>query len=592
MSRIHPWLAALVVSIAFAIAVPAVARDRAAEDAPSAAARDAPEAASGWQSRPAVHARHAMVVAAHPLAADAALRMLRAGGSAADAAIAAQLVLGLVEPQSSGLGGGAFALYHDARARRLLAYDGRETAPAAARPDRFLDATGRPLAFRAALVGGRATGVPGVVRLLEALHRAHGRLPWRTLFEPAIALAEQGFDVSPRLAALLAVETPFAQARSRAYFFPSHDGPLQAGTRLRNPSYARTLRALAAGGADAFYTGRIAADIIATLDAAAPGRNDLTLADLAAYRVKVREPTCLRYRVYRACSAPPPAGGIDALEMLGLLEPYDVASMGPATFWSVHFVSEAARLAYADRVYVADPAFAPLPFDLLDPRYLAQRSRAIHANRTLGRAAPGTPPRMRDDAAWVDGAAAEAPSTSQVSIVDASGDAISMTTSIEYAFGARLMTPGGFLLNNELTDFAFVPEDRGRPVANRVEGGKRPRSAMSPSIVYDAAGRVHVVTGSVGGPWIIGYVAQSLVAVLDWKLDAQAAVALPHFGSRNGPTELERGTALTGLAERLQALGHDVAVVEQTSGTHVIVRDARGWQGGADPRREGVALGY
>lgn len=329
MTGIRPWLAALALGLALAVGG---ARGLPAQAAAAVATHEAPEAASGWHDGAAVHARHAMVVAAHPLAAQAALRMLRQGGSAADAAIAAQLVLGLVEPQSSGIGGGAFALYHDARTGRLLAYDGRETAPAAAHPDRFLDANGAPLPFAVALTSGRATGVPGAVRLLEALHRAHGRLPWRTLFQPAITLAEHGFDVSPRLAKLLAAEAPFAQARSRSYFFGADGQPLPAGARLRNPAYARTLRQIAAGGADAFYTGAIAADIVATLDAAAAGRNDLEPADLAAYRVAVRAPVCLAYRAHRVCGAPPPAGGISVLEMLGLLAPYDVASMGPATF--------------------------------------------------------------------------------------------------------------------------------------------------------------------------------------------------------------------------------------------------------------------
>jgi gamma-glutamyltranspeptidase/glutathione hydrolase len=586
----RPWVVLLVLAAALAVARPAPALDPA-----WSAERDAPEAAAGWHAKPLAQARHAMVVAAHPLAVDAALRMLRAGGSAADAAIAAQLVLGLVEPQSSGLGGGAFALYHDARSKRLVAYDGRETAPAAARADRFLDADGRPLRFMAALHGGRATGVPGTVRLLEALHRRHGRLPWRALFTPAIALAERGFTVSPRLASLLAQEQPFAQPRSRDYFFPG-GRPLQAGTLLRNPAYARTLRRLAAEGASAFYHGPIAADIVATLDAATPSRNDLVRSDLAGYRVAVRTPVCMDYRAQRVCSVPPPAGGISVLELLGLLRPYDVASMGAATFWSVHFMSEASRLAYADRAYVADPAFAPLPFDLLDPRYLMERAQRIRATGTLGEVLPGTPPapaRVEPLAlAWVQGGAIEAPSTSQISIVDAQGNALSMTTSIEYAFGARLMTAGGFLLNNELTDFAFLPEHAGRPVANRVQGGKRPRSAMAPVIVLDRAGSPFMLTGSVGGPWIIDYVAESLLAVLDWKLDAAAAAALPHFGNRNGPLELERDTALAALQEPLTALGHDVRLIDQPSGTHVIVRTPPGWSGGADPRREGVARGY
>ena len=556
------------------------------------AAQPAPEGASAWRERPVARARHDMVVTANPQATDAALRMLRRGGSAADAAIAAQLVLGLVEPQSSGPGGGAFLLYHDARKGRLVAYDGRETAPAAARPDRFLDANGRPLAFPQALTGGLSTGVPGVMRLLDAVHRAHGRLPWRVLFEPAIALAERGFIVSPRLATLLAAERPFGQPRARAYFFDAAQRPLHLGATVRNPAYARTLRILAAQGAVAVYRGPLAEDIVATLAAASPQRHDLTLADLAAYRVVARDAVCARYRGHRVCGPPPPSsGGYAVLEILKLLEPYDIAAMGPASFWSVHFMSEAGRLAYADRSFVADPAYAPLAVDLLDADYLMRRSRAIRATATLGRAAPGAPPSRATHLAWVEGGAPEAPSTSQLSIVDREGNALSMTTSVEYAFGSRLMTAGGYLLNNQLTDFAFVPQEDGRPVANRVEGGKRPRSAMAPMIVYDRSGRVFMITGSAGGPSIINYVAQSLLAVIDWKLDAQAAVSLPNFGSRNGPTELERGTAVAALAPRLRALGHEVTELELASGTQVIVRTAQGWQGGTDPRRDGAARG-
>ena len=325
-------------------------------------------------------------------------------------------------------------------------------------------------------------------------------------------------------------------------------------------------------------------------------RGDLALADLAAYRVVVREPVCGAYRGYRVCGMPPPSsGGITLLQMLAFLEPFDVAAMGPASFWSVHFMSEAGRLAFADRgAYIADPAFAPPPAGLLDPAYLAARGALISPRSTLGRASPGDPPervpaRRRQAATAAD--AIELPSTSHLSVVDGDGNAVAMTTSIEDAFGSRQMTAGGFLLNNQMTDFSFAPEVDGRPVANRIEPGKRPRSSMAPTIVYDRNGRVFMVAGSALGANIINFVAKTLLGVVDWKLDPQAAVALPNFGSTNGPTELERGTAVAGLAPKLEALGHDVQVVERTSGTQVIVRTPQGWIGGADPRREGTVRG-
>ncbi|HVO90361.1 MAG TPA: gamma-glutamyltransferase [Casimicrobiaceae bacterium] len=555
-----------------------------------------PETASGRAHKTLVTSRHFMAATANPLATQAAYRILRAGGTAADATIAAQLVLGLVEPQSSGLGGGAFLLYHDARGGRLTVLDGRETAPAAARPDRFIGADGKPLRFYEAVVGGRSVGVPGAMRLLGALHARHGRLGWSKLFEPAIELAERGFPISPRLASAIAAETHFRQPRIRSYFLDADGAPKRAGTLLRNPAYAATLRAIARSGPDVYYGGAIAADVVATANDPVYGRGDMTLEDLARYRAIEREPVCDRYRGYKVCGPPPPSsGGIAVLELLKLLEPYDLASMGAATFWSVHFISEAGRLAYADRDYVADPAFAPLPGDLLDDDYLRERSRAISALHSMGTARPGVPPRRAGTAAqraaWVDGAAAEFPSTSHICIVDRYGNAVSMTTSIEDAFGSRLMTRGGFLLNNELTDFAFVPDRNGVPVANRVQGGKRPRSAMSPTIVYDRSGRLWMIVGSPGGPAIINYVVKTLIGVIDWKLDAQAAVDLPNFGSRNGPTELEADTSVVALEPRLQALGHRTRVTDHPSGVQVILRTRSGYQGGADPRREGVVLG-
>ncbi|HVN35626.1 MAG TPA: gamma-glutamyltransferase [Casimicrobiaceae bacterium] len=554
-----------------------------------------PEVPSGWHDRKPVAARRFMVAAANPLAVDAGYAILRAGGSAVDAAIAVQLVLGLVEPQSSGLGGGGFMLVHDAMRNKLIAYDGRETAPAAAKPDRFLDGDGKPLSFFSAVIGGKSVGVPGTVALLAEVHKRHGRLPWAKLFAPAIDLAENGFPVSPRLNVLIAAEQRFVQPRARAYFYDFLGNPIPVGRTIRNPAYAATLRKIAAGGAKTFYEGQIASDIVATVttDPANPG--DMTLADLAGYKVEIREPVCGNYRTYRVCGMPlPSSGGPTVLQILGMLERFDMKSMEPAGFWSVHFISEAGRLAYADRsVYMADPAFYTPPNGLLDRDYLLERSRSIRPDASLGRVQPGTPPARAslERVASGDSATPEFPSTSHMSIVDAEGNAVAMTATIEYGFGSHLMTESGFLLNNELTDFSFVPIADGEPVANRVDAGKRPRSSMSPTIVYDRSGKIYMITGSPGGPAIINYVVKALVAVLDWGLDPQAATALPNFGSRNGPTELEAGAWAEALEPKLRALGHQTRVIVQTSGTQAIVHTKDGWIGGADPRREGTVRG-
>jgi gamma-glutamyltranspeptidase / glutathione hydrolase len=561
----------------------------------AAAQNQLPERPTGWTDKAPVSAKHWMVAAANPLAVDAGFRILKQGGNAVDAAIAVQLVLGLVEPQSSGLGGGAFLLLHDGKAKRLVAYDGRETAPAAAKPDRFMK-DGQPISHYDAVVGGKSVGVPGTVRLLETVHREHGRMKWAELFAPAIALAEQGFAVSPRLHALLAAERHLTQPRARDYFFGVDGKPLPVGSVLRNAAYAATLRSIAAGGADAFYRGEIARDIVDTANSHRTNPGDLTLADLAGYTVKVREAVCDSYRGYRVCGMPlPSSGGLTVLQMLKILEPYDMRAMGPASFWSVHFFSEAGRLAFADReVYEADPAYYSPPAGLLDPAYLFGRSALIRTDASMRFAAPGNPPEtivpVKKVAPGRD-TALEFPSTSHLSIVDKYGNAVAMTTTIEDAFGSRLMTQGGFLLNNELTDFSFAPTDDGKPVANRVEAGKRPRSSMSPTIVYDKFGRVAIVAGSPGGSAIINYVAKTLIGIIDWDLDPQAAIALPNFGSRNGPTELEKNTFIVALEPKLKALGAPVWVTDHNSGLHVIQRTKDGWVGGADPRREGVVVG-
>ena len=555
----------------------------------------APEISSGWTDRSPVTSKRFMVAAANSLAVDAGYSVLQRGGNAVDAAIAVQLVLGLVEPQSSGLGGGAFLLLHDAKTKKLIAYDGRETAPAAAMPDRFMR-NGAPMSFFRAVTSGKSVGVPGTVRLLETVHRAHGRLPWSALFAPAITLAEQGFPVSARLHALIGEEGNFTQPRARSYFFDADGKPLAIGATLKNPAYAATLRMIAAGGADVFYRGEVARDIVDTANDTPADPGDITLADLANYCVVVREPACGAYRAYRVCGMPPPSsGGIAIAQMLQILEPFDLRAMGPATFWSVHFISEAGRLAFADRnVFVADPAFFMPPAGLLDPAYLRARSALIRPDASLGVALPGNPPDTVPAARKIalgQDSALDLPSTSHISIVDESGNAVAMTTTIEYGFGSRLMTRSGFLLNNQMTDFSFAPTENGKPVANRVEPGKRPRSAMAPTIAYDRFGRAAIVTGSAGGPAIINHVAKTLIAIIDWDLDPQAAVALPNFGSRNGPTELERGTPVAELEPKLKALGAPVRVTGQNSGLQAIVRSGNGWVGGTDPRREGRVRG-
>lgn len=551
-----------------------------------------PEAATGRTARTLGTAQRYMAAAANPLAASAGREILRAGGSATDAAIAIQLVLNLVEPQSSGIGGGAFFVHWDEAGKRLTTLDGRETAPKAARPDRFIDPDGKPMKFVDAVVGGRSVGVPGTVKLLEEAHERWGKLPWSELFAPAIKLAENGFAISPRLHGLLALEKNLIKdARAAAYFYEADGKPKAVGTVLKNPAFAATLRAIAGRGADAFYEGEIAQDIVAAVTGHKENPGDITLEDLAGYTVEERAPVCGRYRVYTLCGmGPPGSGAIAVQQILGIVEKADMARLGPSPE-AAHWFAEAGRLAFADRaLYLADPAFLSVPTTgLIDEGYLRGRAELVNPDRSMGKAVAGDPPNKR--------AQLLAPSdgiengTSHISVVDAVGNAVSMTTTIEDGFGSRLMTKGGFLLNNELTDFSFAPIEDGKPVANRVEPGKRPRSSMAPTIVFDAFGRLYAVTGSPGGSQIIGYVAKTLVALLDWKMDPQQAVDFGNFGSRNGPTELERGTEAEAWKAALEAKGHEVRLLDMTSGIQAIVKTPAGYLGGADGRREGVAIG-
>jgi len=542
--------------------------------------------------KPPVTSQRFMVVAAHPLAARAGVDAIRSGGSALDAAIAVELVLGLVEPQSSGLGGGAFLLHYAARDAKLEAYDGRETAPASAKPGRFIGADGRPLDWPDAVVSGKSVGVPGLLRLFELAHRRHGRLSWASLFEPAIELAQKGFPISPRLSALVAADRFLPlDANARRYFYLPDGKAKPAGTLLRNPEYAAVLKRVAAGGADAFYRGEIARDIAAAVRRHKRTAGDLAEADLAAYSAKQREPLCGAYRSWRVCGMPPPSsGGFAVLQILEILERFDLRALKSDSVEAVHLFAEAGRLAYADRnLYIADPEFVAAPLAaLLEPAYLASRAKLIDPLHSMGQARAGNPAGVA--ASYGLSEPLELPATSHVSIVDAEGNAVALTASIESAFGNRQMVRG-FFLNNELTDFSWAPEEDGKPVANRVEAKKRPRSSMAPTMVFDEKGKLYIVIGSPGGHSIINYVALTLVNVLDWGMDIQKAIAAPRMGSRNGPTELERGTKLERLSPELERMGHSVRIRAEASGLHGIVRTATGWAGGADPRREGVALG-
>lgn len=572
----------------------------------------APELGSGYRTDLTTrHAERHMAAAANPLAAEAGREMLRQGGSAIDAAIAMQAVLTLVEPQSSGIGGGAFIMLWDGK--NVHAYDGRETAPAGATERLFLKADGTPMAFPEAQIGGRSVGTPGVLRALQMAHQKTGHLQWAKLFEPAIRLSEQGFAISPRLHALIAADRYIAQSPEMAAYFLNADGsPKATGTLLKNPALAAVFKRIAKEGPDALYHGPIADEIARKVQG---NRNagSLSQADLKGYTAKERTPLCTDYKQYRVCGMPPPSsGGIAVAQILGTLQAVEardprlaiapmkpVKSASPAdlepTPEAVHLIAEAGRLAFADRaLYVADSDFTPVPVaGLVAPNYLAQRATLI-GERSMGIAKPGTPAGIQ--VAYAPDRSPLRISTSQVVAVDDQGGAVSMTTTVEAAFGSHVMVQG-FLLNNQMTDFSFIPQENGQPVANRVEPGKRPRSAMAPTLVFDRqSGELLATVGSPGGSQIIEYVSKSLVAMLDWNLDPQAAISLPNFGSRNGATELEAGLFSPALKQALRDKGHALSEIDMTSGIQAIVRtrDAQGkvtLSGGADPRREGEAVG-
>lgn len=567
----------------------------------------APEIASGYRAGlEEVHATKHMAAAANPLAAEAGREMLRAGGSAIDAAIAMQAVLTLVEPQASGIGGGAFIMYWDGA--HVQAFDGRETAPARADGNLFLRADGTPMPFTDAQIGGRSVGVPGVLRALKLAHDQHGKLPWRDLFKPAIRLAQNGFPISKRLHTQIAADQFILTSPELSRYFLGPDGKAwPVGTKLKNPELAKTLQVIADQGADAFYSGEIARAIV---DGVSKHSNPgvLSLTDLHSYVAKERVPVCGDYKAWKICGMPPPSsGGVAVLQTLGILEHlqrkderFNLAAMKPKVAspvagyepspLAVHLVAEAERLAYADRaMYLADSDFVPVNVrGLTDQAYFAARADLI-TEQSMGRAEAGNPPGQ-----LLSLAPDRSPlrvATSQVAAVDADGNAISMTTSVEAAFGSHVMVKG-FVLNNQLTDFSFVSSENGKPVANRVEAGKRPRSSMAPTLVFEqGSGKFLATIGSPGGSQIIEYVNKALVGVLDWNLDPQTAINLPNFGSRNVGTEVEQGLVSDHLIQQLQVKGHVVTPIEMTSGTQIIMKTASGWSAGADPRREGEALG-
>ena len=551
-----------------------------------------PERSSGWEQKKLLVAQRLAVATANPYASEAGMAVLRKGGSAVDAAIAGALVLGLVEPQSSGIGGGGLLLFYDAKTKAVRSYDGRETAPMAATPDLFVSPEGKPLQFYQAVVGGRSVGTPSALRLFELAHKQHGRLPWAELFRPAIELAEGGFKVGRRLNRMLTTEKNLSKdPEAAAYFYEADGRPRAAGSVLKNPAYAGVLRAVAEQGADAFYKGAIAEDIVRKVSGHPTNPGRLSLDDLNRYRAMERPPLCGSFRAYKVCGlGPPTSGGVSVLQILKLLELAEPVAVPQLQPYATHLFADAGNLAFADRNrYLADPDFQPQPVaGLLDEGYLRGRAALLSKDRSLGIAEAGTPPgavaRLGEDAL------SERASTSHVSVVDAEGNGVALTVTIEDAFGSRQLVRG-FLLNNELTDFSMAPSEGGRPVANRVEPGKRPRSSMAPTLVFTQDGGLHLIIGSPGGSAIINYVATRIVAILDWKLDVQAALDLPNVGGRNAPVDLEKGTAAEGYKQPLEAMGHKTRVVDLTSGLSAIQLIRGHIEAGVDPRKEGVALG-
>jgi gamma-glutamyltranspeptidase/glutathione hydrolase len=556
-----------------------------------------PNAIAGKKKPSPVQGDKWMIAVANPYAAEAGLKILRQGGSATDAAIAAQLVLNLVEPQSSGIGGGAFLVHLDGKSSEISTYDGREKAPSTASPGMFMNEDGTRKKFFDAVVGGLSVGVPGLLRMLETAHEENGRLKWAELFQPAIKLAEKGFVVSPRLNGLIKKDKHLKVfATTEAYFYNTQGTALKVGHVLKNQPFAKTLRLIAQNGADAFYKGPLAQRIVDTVNGASKNPGGLSMADMAAYTSEKREPVCLFYRQWLICGmGPPSSGGLTTLQILGILQSFNLSAMKPGEDGQIHpaaahLIAEASKLAFADRnTYIADEDFVPVPSaGMLDPGYLELRAREISSKKALGKAVPGNPG-LNQSWNFAPGDDSLGISTTHFSIIDGEGNAVSMTSSIENTFGSRMMVDG-FLINSQLTDFSFIAEKDGKLVANHAAPGKRPRSSMAPTLVIDANGKVVLAIGSPGGSHIIGYVAQAIIAALEWDMDIQSTVDMPHIINRNGTTDLEAHTGLDTLIPALEALGHTPKLRAMTSGLHGIrVRDGKLY-GGADRRREGVAL--
>lgn len=554
----------------------------------------APEMATGTSDKQLVKAKDWMVTAANPEATQVGAEVLARGGNAVDAMVAVQLMLGLVEPQSSGIGGGSFLVYWDANKQRLTTYDGRETAPSAANGDLFLDEKGKPLKFYDAVVGGRSVGTPGTVKLLWDVHQKYGALDWDEVVLPIAQKAEQGFTISERLSMLIENDVDFlAKHPTTAAYFLNKDGtPKTQGTLLKNPDYAQTLRTIAEKGSDGFYKGPVATAMVnAVQKEAASNPGKLSLADLANYQVKNRQAVCAPYKQYDVCGMGPPSSGALTLgQILMLTEPFKLNELGSSNPTSWQILADASRLAFADRsLYMADSDFFDVPVKgLLDQKYIAERSALITPNEALQKVSAGSPPAVKTVQLAQD-QAIELPSTTHFNIVDSQGNVISMTSSIENVFGSRVMA-AGFLLNNELTDFSFVANKDGKPVANRVEANKRPRSSMAPTIVMHDD-KPYLAIGSPGGSRIIGYVAQSIIAHVDWGMDIQQAIDQPRMINRFGAMDVEINTPLADYAQQFEAMGYSVNKRDLNSGLHAIRITETGLEGAADPRREGVAIG-
>ncbi len=550
-----------------------------------------PEFGNGRIPQVLAKANEYMVSSANPYATESGLRILAKGGSAIDAAITVQMVLNLVEPESSGIGGGAFSLYWDNANKKLSSYDGREKAPMLA-DEKLFQENGKNMNWWEALAGGRAVGVPGVIAMLEKTHKQHGKLPWADLFEDAIKLAERGFEVSPKLGQSILNGTNPALGRYEAawqYFFPK-GVPLRAGSVKKNPEFAMTLRRIALLGAKGFYKGQIAIDIVKAVNDAADNPGLMTVADMANYEAIERPPVCADYKEYKVCGmGPPTSGGMTVIQILKLLEHRDIGQYAPLSVESAHLFILASKLAYADRgKYMADADFVNVPVEgLIDEGYLKERAKLM-GELDMGIAKAGKPPNA--DTNWKQSKSPEQPSTTHFSIIDKAGNGFSMTSSIEMAFGSTVMVRG-FLLNNQLTDFSFSDEKDEVRIANRVQPGKRPRSSMSPFMVFDKDDQLMMVIGSPGGSRIINYVAKTMLGVLEWNMNIQDAISMPHFVNRNGNTDLEKNTKAASLKAGLEAIGHTVSVRDLNSGLHGIVRTKNGLEGGADPRRVGKALG-